>query len=161
MNQMEAMVSTLWPKLETAESAPHGLLQRLKLVDELLKDAPPPRDSACLACRVSCGHALCLRIQESFTVGRSKRNDWHVDDMQLSRHHFRIVRARPAGETQAGATAPETFVLEDCHSKNGTSVNGQPVHQRLLVSGDVIEAGGYLFAFLSRADNDPEPGDPA
>ncbi|MCK6575778.1 sigma 54-interacting transcriptional regulator [Myxococcota bacterium] len=57
-----------------------------------------------------------------------------LDDNRLSRHHFEI------GVGEVGAW------LEDLQSRNGTTLNGEPVQgRRALTPGDVIGAGRMLF----------------
>jgi DNA-binding NtrC family response regulator len=58
-----------------------------------------------------------------------------VPGKMLSGSHARLLR------TAAGWT------LEDCHSTNGTFVNGQRVERVVLVDGDVIEVGRTLLMY--------------
>src|SRR4029077_3126812 len=58
-----------------------------------------------------------------------------VPDYEISRKHL-SVRRQPAG-----------WEVADLASKNGISVNGEPVRVATLTDGDVIEAGGTLLMF--------------
>src|SRR6185369_5906684 len=58
-----------------------------------------------------------------------------VPDYEISRKHL-AVRRQPAG-----------WEVTDLASKNGISVNGEPVRTATLTDGDVIEAGGTLVMF--------------
>ena len=59
-------------------------------------------------------------------LGRQRDNDVIVDDPTVSRHHAQI-RLRFGN-----------YVLFDLGSSGGTTVNGHPVQERVLQSGDVI-----------------------
>jgi pSer/pThr/pTyr-binding forkhead associated (FHA) protein len=49
-----------------------------------------------------------------------------------------------------------TWVIVDLNSTNGTTVNGQPVRQRILSNGDKIGVGLFVLAY----EGGP-PGTPA
>ena len=72
-----------------------------------------------------------------FSVGRNPSNRLAVSDPSLSRQHCVIARHG------------EQFEIRDLDSRNGTFVNGVPVHERLLTAGDEIQIGNSLFLFLS------------
>ena len=65
------------------------------------------------------------------TIGRSEDNDLIVAGDYISSHHAEVRREGTA------------YVLRDRDSKNGTRLNGQPVHTpQVLQSGDRIELPG-------------------
>ncbi len=69
-------------------------------------------------------------LQEGETgVGRGIDNDVILTDVSVSRKHLRVLRDGP------------NLVLRDLGSGNGTTVNGQRVHQVALNEGDRIELG--------------------
>ena len=72
-----------------------------------------------------------------FSVGRNPSNRLSVSDPSLSRQHCVIV-ARGA-----------QFEIRDLDSRNGTFVNGVPVHERVLADSDEIQIGNSLFLFLA------------
>jgi Nif-specific regulatory protein len=72
-----------------------------------------------------------------FSVGRNPSNRLAVSDPSLSRQHCVIA---PNGGN---------FEVRDLDSRNGTFVNGVPVHERVLVDGDQIQIGNSLFLFLA------------
>lgn len=79
-----------------------------------------------------------VRISQSKTVmGRDPSSDVFCDDTSISRTHATIVR------TANG------FVIEDCHSTNGTFLNGQLVSRELLANGNQIQLGNHIFKFLA------------
>ncbi len=81
-----------------------------------------------------------------FSVGRNPSNRLAVGDPSLSRHHCVIARRG------------EQFEIRDLDSRNGTFVNGVPVHERTLTAGDEIQIGNSLFLFLSEdAQTAPSP----
>ncbi|MCR5074826.1 MAG: FHA domain-containing protein [Ruminococcus sp.] len=92
------------------------------------KSGPPPRNIALL---LENGRELRFAVSDKLTVGRSQNNDVFFDDMNMSRSHFVI-------ENSGGR-----FVIKDCGSMSGTSVNGEKINEngRELFPGDVISAG--------------------
>src|SRR5579862_2150880 len=82
-----------------------------------------------------------------FSLGRNPSNRLAVSDPSLSRQHCVIARSG------------EQFEIRDLDSRNGTFVNGVPVHQRVLADGDEIQIGNSLFLFL--AEEAPEAPEPA
>jgi Protein of unknown function (DUF3662)/FHA domain len=71
-------------------------------------------------------------------VGRASDNDVIVDDPMVSRHHCQL-------KLQHGA-----YGFTDLGSRNGSSVNGQPVTQIALGPGDVIRIGDTEIEFQVR-----------
>jgi pSer/pThr/pTyr-binding forkhead associated (FHA) protein len=71
-------------------------------------------------------------------VGRDKNAAISLDAASVSRHHARIL--------VEGARA----TLEDLGSKNGTSLNGEPVRgRRELRDGDAVRLGDVQLLFRS------------
>ncbi len=70
------------------------------------------------------------------TVGREPSNGISLLDVGVSRRHCIIVRSG------------NQFKIQDLNSRNGTFVNGVPVTERVLASGDEIKIGGSLFVFV-------------
>jgi len=68
-------------------------------------------------------------------IGRASDNDVIVDDAQVSRHHCQL-------KLQHGA-----YSFADLGSRNGSSVNGQPVGEIALGPGDVIQIGATQIEF--------------
>ena len=73
-------------------------------------------------------------------LGRDSANDLQLHDTEVSRQHARL---RPHGEG---------FIVEDLDSSNGTYVNGRPVREHRLASGDQIQLGGTLLLYTGPAD---------
>jgi hypothetical protein len=72
---------------------------------------------------------------EPATIGRLSDCTVPIADPQVSRRHAEI---RPA---------VEGYVVTDLSSLNGTTVNGEPVTERLLEDGDVIGVGPASIRF--------------
>jgi len=70
------------------------------------------------------------------TIGREPSNAISLLDVGVSRRHCIILRG--GGQ----------FKIQDLSSRNGTFVNGVPVTERVLASGDEIKIGGSLFVFV-------------
>src|SRR6476469_139661 len=64
-----------------------------------------------------------------FQIGRQPESHLILRDSRVSRLHAQIL-------VENGA-----FVLEDCHSRHGTFVNGQPVTKHILRNSDRIDFG--------------------
>jgi len=71
-------------------------------------------------------------------VGRASDNDVIVDDAMVSRHHCQL-------KLQHGA-----YSFTDLGSRNGSSVNGQPVTEIALGPGDIIRIGDTEIEFQVR-----------
>ena len=72
-------------------------------------------------------------------IGRASDNDVIVDDPMVSRHHCQL-------KLQHGA-----YGFTDLGSRNGSTVNGQPVSQIALGPGDRIRIGDTEIEFQVRA----------
>jgi len=83
------------------------------------------------------------------SVGRESDNQICLPDLSVSRRHFSIK--------QDG----QQFQLFDHGSLNATVVNGMPVKQHLLKSGDRIRVGDSLLLFLREAEQSRSISNPA
>jgi DNA-binding NtrC family response regulator len=110
------------------------------------EDDGAPRLLVIVECRRLTTGALRLSLSnlDSVTIGRDSHRHVlrqgraaaiAVPDYEISRKHL-AVRRQPAG-----------WEVADLASKNGISVNGEPVRVATLTDGDVIEAGGTLLMF--------------
>jgi hypothetical protein len=122
--------------LELAGEAPRAVTIRLRFVAALLEELEAPVETPALVFRRPGQRASAARISGELTVGRQAPAQLVFPDRRLSRSHF-TIRFSVAGH-----------VLEDTRSLNGTFVNGTRVTSRLLGNGNIIEAGGQVFAFL-------------
>lgn len=78
---------------------------------------------------------------ETTTIGRDGENDVVLLDERISRHHVRI------------SWDGKQYMLDDLGSRNGTTVNRQPVSgPRPLRHGDVISLGGSTLFFDAAED---------
>ncbi|OGO41528.1 MAG: hypothetical protein A2Z04_09170 [Chloroflexi bacterium RBG_16_57_9] len=67
-------------------------------------------------------------MKDVTTIGRDPQNDITLPDRQVSRFHTRIQRHG------------RQYQIEDCQSKNGTFINGEPLNaSRILRDGDEIQ----------------------
>jgi transcriptional regulator of acetoin/glycerol metabolism len=88
--------------------------------------------------------ATIKRSPRSFAGRAGDGLELGIPDRRLSSEHCTLVR-EAAG-----------WVLRDRDSKNGTSVNGERVTERLLADGDLIEAGQTFLVFRERVPTPPE-----
>src|SRR5690348_6610639 len=73
---------------------------------------------------------------DQISIGREPSNVISVVDAGVSRKHCLIVQ--DAGQ----------FKIQDLNSRNSTFVNGVPITERVLASGDEIKVGNSLFVFV-------------
>jgi Nif-specific regulatory protein len=74
--------------------------------------------------------------EDEISIGREPCNQISLLDSAVSRRHCVITRI--AGQ----------FKIQDLNSRNSTFVNGVPVTERTLASGDEIKIGNSLFVFV-------------
>jgi pSer/pThr/pTyr-binding forkhead associated (FHA) protein len=80
--------------------------------------------------------------RENFLIGRSPDNDLRIPLSQLSRTHAEINRFG------------DTFVISDCNSSNGTTLNGQNLYNPIaLKNDDRINFGGGIEVRVELADS--------
>jgi hypothetical protein len=77
-------------------------------------------------------------LQTTVTIGREEGNTLQLNDERVSRFHLKIQEDH------------DQFVLTDLDSTNGTKVNGEDIHLRILRYGDVISIGRSVLLFGSR-----------
>lgn len=85
-----------------------------------------------------------IRLQQRIRIGRDVANDWHIDDLVVSRFHAEIVQNDQGG-----------FDLVDLRSANGTFLNGMMIKRRELVIGDLISIGNVTRRFTSDGLDSP------
>jgi Nif-specific regulatory protein len=73
---------------------------------------------------------------DQISIGREPSNAISVVDAGVSRKHCVISREG------------DEFKIQDLNSRNSTFVNGVPVTERVLASGDEIKVGNSLFLFV-------------
>jgi hypothetical protein len=74
---------------------------------------------------------------EVVTIGRSPKSDLFLDDVTVSRHHARVLRANVG------------FTIEDEGSLNGTYVNRRRIESHQLFDGDEVQIGKFKLTFLA------------
>ena len=71
--------------------------------------------------------------RDIFVVGRHSENDLSLPNEKLSREHLKIERFG------------DVFIVADCNSSNGTTLNGENLNAReTLKNGDTLNLGGGL-----------------
>ncbi|HHS14123.1 MAG TPA: FHA domain-containing protein [bacterium] len=76
------------------------------------------------------------------TIGRKAENGIVLEDRNVSRKHAEIVKEN------------DQFFLRDSGSTGGTRLNGQPVVEKDIHTGDVIQIGEYRLTFDSGDPDD-------
>jgi predicted component of type VI protein secretion system len=85
------------------------------------------------------------------TIGRDPDCDVFIDNVGISRLHATIE------------VVGDSFILRDCDSENGLTLNGEPCSEGRLVHGDMIGLNKFLLRFSNQALEDPAnlPAKPA
>jgi pSer/pThr/pTyr-binding forkhead associated (FHA) protein len=73
------------------------------------------------------------------TIGRDPSCDVVIDNAGISRLHAAIE------------AVGDSFVLRDCESQNGITLNGEPCREGRLVHGDMIGLNKFLLRFSNQA----------
>lgn len=137
MGQQPSPSRSRFQTIDSDEDSRRGLLERLRFVNALLREAVPPLHETCLLYRNADGRALAAPVAGDLLVGRGASAGLQLADPRLSSLHFRVCQA------------DGRMRLSDQQSRNGTWVNGHRVETKELCDGDVIEAGSQLFVFVS------------
>jgi len=74
-------------------------------------------------------------LQPVISIGRALDNDMIIEDSRVSRHHAQL-RLRYG-----------RYVLYDLGSSGGTSINGYPVEECVLHSGDIVSFAGVQVIY--------------
>lgn len=82
--------------------------------------------------------------EQQISIGREPSNEVALLDAAVSRRH--CVISYEAGR----------FKIQDLNSRNSTFVNGVPVTERTLASGDEIKIGNSLFVFVLTQPEDQD-----
>jgi pSer/pThr/pTyr-binding forkhead associated (FHA) protein len=69
------------------------------------------------------------------TIGRDPGCDMVIDNAGISRLHASVE------------VVGDSFVLRDCESQNGITLNGEPCREGRIVHGDVIGMNKFLLSF--------------
>ena len=77
-------------------------------------------------------------LAPTVTIGREEGNTIQLNDERVSRFHLKIQDDQ------------SQYVLTDLESTNGTKVNGEDIHLRILRYGDMISVGRSVLLFGSR-----------
>jgi len=92
---------------------------------------------------------MALPSNGSLVIGRSRSCELTLKSLDASRRHAEIVNVG------------DGYRIRDLGSTNGTFVNGDPVDERMLKTGDRIQIGGEFITFceLDQALDSPETED--
>ncbi len=74
-------------------------------------------------------------INEELTIGRSPNNEVVLKEPRVSRRHAVL---RHSGNQ---------YMIIDNNSSNGTYVNGHPITEQILRSGDKLQVGSFELVF--------------
>jgi pSer/pThr/pTyr-binding forkhead associated (FHA) protein len=75
----------------------------------------------------------------STTIGRDPSCDVVIDNVGISRLHATLD------------VVGDSFVLRDCKSENGITLNGEPCREGRVVHGDIIGINKFLLRFSNQA----------
>ena len=134
--------------LRTAGHSSQKVLDRLKRFNQLFSGLRRKPDGPGLIYQESGSELVRFHpLVQNLVVGRSRKSAQNPDGCELafeartelSRRHFEV------------ALTDALYVLRDLESLNGTYLNGEPerVKECVLKAGDIISAGGIVFAFTA------------
>jgi pSer/pThr/pTyr-binding forkhead associated (FHA) protein len=124
------------------------VLDRLKRFNQLFSSLRTPPEGTGLIYQESGSELVQFHpLAQTLVVGRSRKSAQNPDACELafetrtelSRRHFEVT------------LTDGLCILRDLESLNGTYVNGEPqrIKECVLKVGDVISAGGVIFAFAA------------
>ncbi len=91
---------------------------------------------------------LSLAEVEEVRIGRGGEREWErVSDQGRSVLRIAVPDSWMSSLHAVLAHRDGVWFARDADSKNGTFVNGEPLAERPLVDGDIVEAGSTLFLF--------------
>ncbi|MEM6798946.1 MAG: ATP-binding protein [Planctomycetota bacterium] len=79
--------------------------------------------------------------EETSSVGRVGANEVQLHDTEVSRQHAELVRSG------------DSFLLRDLNSSNGTYLNGKPIRESALKTGDQVQMGRTLMLFTGAQES--------
>ena len=103
----------------------------------------PSRATLTLVSGPNAGAIYPLLLDEN-VIGRTKECSIRIDDPDISRRHARITRR-----------GPQSYLLEDLGSRNGTFVRGNRITSQALGEGDRLAIGPgveFRFGFTDEAE---------
>ncbi len=125
--------------LERPLLRPASVLNHLRAVSQMLRQLPTQPQEPSLVYADSTGGIRAHPIGQTLKVGRQVSKGLGLPmEKTLSRQHFEVAREG------------EDFVLRNLSKSNGTTIAGveEPVNERVLRDGDLIEAGRLNFIFV-------------
>lgn len=138
-HEVEITAQHVRPNRETTQAMPLNRLQ------DAVHEASPRQ-----AMLIVNGDRYVTLDKPVINLGRQRDNDVIIDDPTVSRHHAQI-RLRFG-----------SYVLFDLGSRGGTTVNGYPIHEKVLQPGDVIglaRSSTCVYVEDGLADDHDDPMD--
>ena len=74
--------------------------------------------------------------QDEIIIGRDSDNDVQIDNVAVSREHAKISRG------------PNSYLIEDLNSTNGTFINGKKINKKFLKEDDEISIGKHSLQII-------------
>ena len=74
--------------------------------------------------------------QDEIIIGRDSDNEVQIDNVAVSREHAKIIRG------------PNSCLIEDLNSTNGTFVNGKKINKKFLNKNDEISIGKHSLQII-------------
>ena len=121
-------------------------LTPIETEDETAEDFPFPHDqllpgqALLLVKRGPNAGSTFLLEKDVATCGRDPSSDVFLDDVTVSRKHAEFHRRE------------DGFFVKDVGSLNGTYVNGDPVEETKLASGDEVQVGRFKLEFFAAGE---------
>ncbi len=132
----QAVESAPAPQTPTpSPPAPASEMEAMFMPAQPVRGAAPPLMAYLVVTEGEGSGTVYELSKEQVTMGRATGNDIVLGDPQVSRRHAMITRR------------PDSFLVADLHSTNGTLINGHKVEEGLLDEGDILTLGSTNFRF--------------
>lgn len=120
--------SIIGQRIEIKEEIPYGIL-------ESLKEIPKEVGGLIVLKGPNIGEKFFIK-KDIFKIGRETDSDIFLDDITVSRNHAKIDKIG------------NEHRIKDLGSLNGTYINGEQTESKVLINGDKIQIGKYVFYYF-------------
>ena len=121
--------------------------KRVRIIQKALSNQNPESIKENKLLVITSGNNWWEELTKDFYVGKDEMNNLHLNSKFLSRKHCMIFNDS------------HDWRIKDLHSKNGTSVNGKSISEKVLNDGDIIQLGDVLLLFVNGKENSSIPNE--
>ena len=121
--------------------------KRVNIIQKALSNQDPESIKENKLLVITRGNNWWESLEKDFYVGKDEMNNLHLNSKFLSKKHCMIFNNS------------SDWRIKDLHSKNGTSVNGKSISEKVLNDGDIIQLGDVLLLFVTGKENSSIPNE--